>query len=73
MPYYDFRCTTCDTVFEHRRPMVEADAPAVCPEGHVGAQRLLPVFATTGLAPAPAGGACGSPVAGGCGSACACC
>jgi hypothetical protein len=54
--------------------MAEADAPAACPEGHVGATRLLPVFATTGLASAPAGGeACGAPAPGGCGAGCACC
>jgi hypothetical protein len=54
--------------------MVDADAPATCPEGHVGARRLLPVFATTGLAAEPVGGGmCGAPVAGGCGSGCACC
>jgi len=53
--------------------MADADAPASCPDGHVGARRLLPVFATTGRASEPAGGACGAPVAGGCGSGCACC
>lgn len=54
--------------------MADADAPATCPDGHVGAARLLPVFAATGLAaaPAPAGGMCGAPVAGGCGGGCAC-
>jgi hypothetical protein len=53
--------------------MAQADAPARCPDGHVGARRLLPVFATTGLAAEPAGGVCGAPVAGGCGGGCACC
>jgi hypothetical protein len=54
--------------------MADADAPATCPAGHVGATRLIPVFATTGLAAPPQGaGACGAPVAGGCGSGCACC
>ena len=72
MPLYDFRCSTCEAVFDDRRPMAEADAPATCPDGHVGARRLLPVFATTGLAAEPAG-VCGAPVAGGCGSGCACC
>ncbi len=54
--------------------MADADAPTVCPDGHVGAVRLLPVFAATGLAaePGPAGGMCGAPVAGGCGGGCAC-
>ncbi len=67
MPRYDFRCTTCDQTYEVSRPMSDADAPATCPDGHVGAVRLLPVFATTGFnttgggsgpAPAPSGGGC---------------
>jgi putative FmdB family regulatory protein len=77
VPVYEFRCSTCHAVFDERRPMADADAPAVCPAGHTGARRLLPVFATTGRAAAPAqvdgGGLCGAPVAGGCGSGCACC
>ena len=76
MPLYDYRCQTCGAVYEERRSMAGADAPATCPAGHVGATRLLPVFATTGTAAAPGGpaGACGAPVAGGCGAgACACC
>jgi putative FmdB family regulatory protein len=75
MPLYDYRCRTCGVVYEERRPMADADAPAMCPSGHVGAARLLPVFATigSGTDPGPtAGGWCGAPVAGGCGGACAC-
>jgi putative FmdB family regulatory protein len=77
MPLYDYRCTTCDTVYEARRRMAEADRPVVCPQGHTGAVRLLPVFATVGASdrsgpPMPDGGLCGAPVAGGCGGACAC-
>jgi len=74
VPVYEFRCSTCHALFDERRPMADADAPATCPDGHVGATRLLPVFATTGLAAEPVGGAmCGAPVAGGCGGGCACC
>jgi putative FmdB family regulatory protein len=74
VPVYEFRCATCRVVFDDRRPMAEADAPATCPEGHVGATRLLPVFATTGLASAPLGAdVCGAPAPGGCGAGCACC
>ena len=74
MPVYEFRCSTCHAVFDERRLMADADAPASCPDGHVGAKRLLPVFATTGHVVEPAGaGTCGAPVAGGCGSGCACC
>ena len=75
MPVYEFRCSTCHAVFDERRPMADADAPASCPDGHVGARRLLPVFATTGHAAEPAAGMCGTPaaMAQGCGSGCACC
>ncbi|MGH9093355.1 MAG: FmdB family zinc ribbon protein, partial [Acidimicrobiales bacterium] len=59
MPRYEYRCRTCGDVYEERRAMAEADAPATCPSGHTGAARLLPVFATTGLASPPAAGPCG--------------
>jgi putative FmdB family regulatory protein len=74
VPVYEFRCSTCHAVYDERRPMADADAPATCPDGHVGATRLLPVFAATGLAAEPRGeGTCGAPGTGGCGSGCACC
>ena len=31
MPLYDYRCDECQTVFEQRRAMAEADKVAVCP------------------------------------------
>ena len=75
MPLYEFRCRTCDTTFELRRPMSEASDPASCPDGHEGAVRLLSVFATAGAsvgassggapAPRPSGGGC-------CGGGCGC-
>lgn len=71
MPVYEFRCRGCDAIFDERRAMADADQPAACPQGHVGAVRLLPVFATTGHASEPAG-MCGAPMAGGCGGGCAC-
>ena len=67
MPRYDFKCRTCERTYEVTRAMADADAPATCPDGHVGAVRLLPMFATTGFAttgsasgpaPAPSGGGC---------------
>jgi len=67
MPLYDYRCRTCEVVFEERRTMAEADAPVACPEGHADAVRLLPVFATVGAATVGA-----APVTGGCGGGCAC-
>jgi putative FmdB family regulatory protein len=72
MPVYEFRCATCRVVFDERRAMADADNPARCPDGHIGATRLIPVFAATGLAAQPASGMCGAPFAGGCGTGCAC-
>jgi putative FmdB family regulatory protein len=75
MPLYEYRCRDCDSVFELRRTMAEANDPISCPDGHPGAVRLLSVFAATGrssagggmqTAMAPMGGG------GGCGGACAC-
>jgi putative FmdB family regulatory protein len=64
MARYDYRCTTCDAVYEVQRAMSEPESATTCPSGHVGAVKLLPVFATArGEAP---------PSAGGCGSGCAC-
>lgn len=68
MPRYEYRCRTCDTVFEARRPMSESNAPATCPEGHDGAVRLLSVFASVTGAPLPSGAPSGVP----CGGHCAC-
>jgi putative FmdB family regulatory protein len=67
MPLYEYRCRTCDEMFEVRRPMAESAAPASCPRGHGDAVRLLSMFAGTGLASAPsaAGGGC-------CGGSCGC-
>ena len=68
---YDYRCSTCGVVYEHRRAMADADAPSECPAGHVGAVRLLPVFATVSSS-SEAAAMCGAPTAGGCGGGCAC-
>jgi putative FmdB family regulatory protein len=79
MPTYEFRCRTCDTVFEERRPMSEASLPAICPDGHPGAVKLLSVFASVGgrqgssVSSADVSAAMSAPRAGGgCGSACGC-
>ncbi len=31
MPWYDFRCNECLTVFEEKRSFLRASEPAVCP------------------------------------------
>jgi putative FmdB family regulatory protein len=77
MPLYEYRCRTCDTRFEARRPMSEATSPIACPEGHPDTTRLLSLFASVGSAASSsalserATGPVG-PVGGGCGPGCAC-
>ncbi len=77
MPIYEYRCRTCDVVYEERRSMAEADEPVTCPSGHQGSIRLLPVFATIGAGESPGSFAC-APSAmsrqgmGGCAGQCAC-
>lgn len=60
MPAYDYRCRTCDAVFEVRRGLDDAPAPAPCPQGHDQTSRLFTPVAVGGSAapPAPAGGGC---------------
>lgn len=61
MPAYDYRCRTCDAVFEVRRGLDDAPAPAPCPSGHAETSRVFTPVAVGGggsAAPAPAGGGC---------------
>jgi len=70
---YEYRCPTCETHYEMRRPMSESSAAATCPDGHPGGVRLLSVFASVGAgsgsSPSPAASAGGGMP---CGPACAC-
>lgn len=69
MPLYEYRCRQCDEIFEARRGVDQADLAPSCPQGHLGAVRLLSVFASTGRASVSAPtAATGAP----CGAACAC-
>jgi putative FmdB family regulatory protein len=72
MPVYEYRCRTCDDLFELRRPMSESNAPADCPSGHADTVRLLSVFASAGASLAEAAPSAGSRPVGGCGAGCAC-
>ncbi len=74
MPCYEYRCRSCDTTFEVRRPMSEAAAHTPCPSGHDDTVKLLSTVSVTSARAAevaPTG--CGAPGAGGCcgGGACA--
>ena len=73
MAVYEYRCRTCDDLFEMRRPMSESDAPADCPQGHSDTVRLLSVFASAGAATGTPGAMpAGAMPGGGCGAGCAC-
>ena len=60
MPAYDYRCRTCDAVFEVRRGLDDAAEPAACPQGHSDTSRVFTPVSVGGAAaaPAPAGGGC---------------
>ena len=71
MPRYEYRCKTCGTTFEMRRPMSQSDAPAPpCPQGHEETAKLLSTVSIGGAAsasaPAPAPAAGGGCCGGGC-------
>ncbi|MER6999695.1 zinc ribbon domain-containing protein [Streptomyces sp. NPDC000410] len=69
MPRYEYRCRSCDDVFELSRPMAESSAPAACPAGHEDTVKLLSAVAVggTNTAPAaPSGGGGGGCCGGGC-------
>ncbi|GAA1397461.1 zinc ribbon domain-containing protein [Kitasatospora putterlickiae] len=68
MPRYDFRCRACGATFELRRPMAQANDPAVCPQGHPDTVKLLSTVAVTGGAvqQAPSAGGGGGCCGGGC-------
>lgn len=76
MPLYDYRCETCTTEFEARRPVEERDT-AVCPKcGGMRVTRPMPLVVTyvKSAAPAPQAlpeGCCGGAQDGAaCGCAC---
>jgi putative FmdB family regulatory protein len=75
VPVYDYRCRSCEKVFEQRTSLDGAD-DVVCPDGHDDVKRLLSVFAVAGRA-TPSAGSSGSaapmPSGGGCcGGGCGC-
>jgi putative FmdB family regulatory protein len=76
MPRYEFRCRACGDTFEVNRPMREAGAAALCPQGHDDTVKLLSTVALTGRGggrSAPAGGGHAAPAGGGCcGGGCGC-
>jgi putative FmdB family regulatory protein len=73
MALYEFLCRECETSFEVRRPMRDADADVTCPNGHANVRRKISVFASVGAsADVGSGGFEASGVGGCCGGACGC-
>lgn len=66
MPFYEYRCHTCEHEFELMRPMKDRDAPLPCPQcASESIERKLSAFAAPATATAP----CGAPKpVGGCGN-----
>ncbi len=48
MPVYEYFCKSCDDKFEVRQSMGKMVAEMDCPEGHMGARKVLSVFAMVG-------------------------
>jgi putative FmdB family regulatory protein len=69
MALYEYLCRDCETSFEVRRAMGDADGGVTCPSGHTDVRRKLSMFAsvgplgtaaaTTRLGPGSAAGCCG--------------
>ncbi|MFD7920510.1 zinc ribbon domain-containing protein [Streptomyces sp. NPDC059740] len=70
MPRYEYRCRTCGTTFELRRPMAQSSAPAPCPQGHGDTVKLLSTVAVGGTATAAPAAAPASGGGGCCGGGC---
>ena len=75
MPSYEYRCRTCETVFEKTRPMAEASDPASCPAGHPDTAKIFSAVSVGGSSAAGAasrGGSSGGGDGGGgcCGGGC---
>jgi putative FmdB family regulatory protein len=73
MARYDFRCRTCDSLFEVERPMAQASDPAVCPDGHGDTVKLLSrIGVLAGAVPGRSAAPAAAPSGGGCGHSCGC-
>ena len=73
MPRYDYRCATCGSTFELNRPMSQANAPTMCPNGiDHEVRKLMSMVAVTGAASGGAAPAAGQGGGGGgcCGGGC---
>lgn len=73
MPLYEFHCQDCDTDFEKRRTMQQADAPLECPEcSSQDVTRKMSKFITLTKSESSAVNFGGGGGGGCCGGACGC-
>lgn len=74
MPYYEYVCSDCKTLFELKRPMKEMDDPTNCPECHSDhvIRQISKIFAFAhgdgGSVTSLGGGGCSSCSGGSCSS-----
>lgn len=74
MPYYEYVCTDCSTLFELKRSMKEIDEPTICPECHSDhvTRQISKIFAfahsESGSVSSLGGGGCSSCSSGACSS-----
>lgn len=62
MPSYEYRCRTCDSRFEVRRGVMDAETAVTCPHGHPATSRVFTAVAVGGTAQSggsSGGGCCG--------------
>jgi putative FmdB family regulatory protein len=74
MALYEYLCRDCETSFEVRRAMGDADGGVRCPSGHTDVRRKLSMFASVGALGTAAAPARPGPAsaAGCCGGSCGC-
>lgn len=44
MPFYDYKCTTCEDTFEVFLPTLVSQKQILCPQGHNSVVKLLPLI-----------------------------
>ncbi|MBK8230708.1 MAG: zinc ribbon domain-containing protein [Candidatus Eisenbacteria bacterium] len=57
MPFYEYRCKTCNEVWAVMRGVALRDEPIECPECRGEGERILSAFSTVGSSARAAGGA----------------
>lgn len=72
MPYYEYVCSDCNTLFELKRAMKEIDDPTACPECH-GEHVARQISKVAAFAHGASGSVSSLGGGGGCGGGCGSC